>query len=120
MKNIEKVFNNMEYGPAPENDDAVRAWLESHKKGFKHYINGKWVAPASKKYFDSTNPATGKQLARIAKGNQKDIDTAVNAAHRAHTKWAKLSGHERGSLFICVGTSGTKKITSIGRVGISG
>jgi len=53
------------------------------------------VKPSSGVYFESINPSTKKQLAKIAKANKKDVDKAVSAAKKALPKWAKLSGHER-------------------------
>ena len=109
MKEIETVFNTMEYGPAPESQEDVQAWLQVHKSGFKHYIDGKWVAPSGGQYFDSTNPATGDCLAKIAKGNQGDIDLAVTAAHSAHKKWSKLSGHQRARYLYALARAVQKK-----------
>ena len=83
----------MDYGPAPESDAEVRAWLATHKSSFGHFIGGKFVPGA--KHFDSTEPATGKSLARVAEGSKKDIDAAVSAARRAQGPWEKLGGHGR-------------------------
>ncbi len=83
----------MDYGPAPESDAEVRAWLATHKSSFGHFIGGKFVPGA--KHFDSTEPATGKFLARVAEGSNKDIDAAVSAARRAQGPWEKLGGHGR-------------------------
>jgi len=83
----------MDYGPAPESDAEVRAWLATHKSSFGHFIGGKFVPGA--KHFDSTEPATGKFLARVAEGSKKDIDAAVSAARRAQGPWEKLGGHGR-------------------------
>ena len=61
------------------------------------FINGKFVAPKSGKYFDTINPATEKVLAKVAEANEEDIDLAVKAARKAYdTTWSKLSGKERG------------------------
>ncbi|MEP6775381.1 MAG: aldehyde dehydrogenase family protein, partial [Chloroflexota bacterium] len=46
-------------------------------------------------YFDSTNPASGKVIARIAKGNSADVDAAVAAAGAAFETWSKTQGHVR-------------------------
>ena len=83
----------MEYGPAPESDAEVRAWLATHKSSFGHFIGGSFVAGA--KQIDTNEPATGKLLARIADGSKKDIDAAVSAARKAQGPWEKLGGHGR-------------------------
>ena len=46
-------------------------------------IDGRWVAAASGKTFESRNPATGELLAHVAEGDREDINRAVAAAtHR--------------------------------------
>ncbi|HRA93763.1 MAG TPA: aldehyde dehydrogenase family protein [Aestuariivirga sp.] len=90
---VAEYFETMDYGPAPESDAEVRAWLATHKSSFGHFIGGKFVPGA--KHFDSTEPATGKSLARVAEGSKKDIDAAVSAARRAQGPWEKLGGHGR-------------------------
>ncbi|MBT5092594.1 MAG: aldehyde dehydrogenase family protein, partial [Halobacteriovoraceae bacterium] len=83
------VFN---YSPAPESSAVVNL-----QDKYKHFINGEFVAPSSGKYFESVNPANGKALAKVAHGNAKDVDVAVEAAESAYNNtWSKLSGKERG------------------------
>ncbi|MFT7686947.1 MAG: aldehyde dehydrogenase (NAD+) [Candidatus Azotimanducaceae bacterium] len=94
MKIIE-AFNDMSYGPAPENSDLVKEWLNSHKKGFSFYINGEWVKPVKTKFFDSRNPATGEVLAKVSSASDKDVDIAVSAARDALPVWSALGGHGR-------------------------
>ena len=90
---IAEYFETMDYGPAPESDSEVRAWLATHKSSFGHFIGGKFVSGA--KQIDTNEPATGKLLARIADGSKKDIDAAVSAARKAQGPWEKLGGHGR-------------------------
>ena len=95
MVHVKDVLQSMDYGPAPEGNEHVLAWLESHKDGFGHFIDGKFTDPAAGKSFEVTNPADGKTLARVAHGTAEDVDRAVAAAARAFKSWSKLSGHER-------------------------
>ncbi|MFZ1677723.1 MAG: aldehyde dehydrogenase family protein [Saprospiraceae bacterium] len=92
---VKTIFNNMDYGYAPESSSAADEWLDAHKRKFTLYIDGKWQAPLSKKYFESVNPATTKNLALIAQANDKDVDKAVKAARKALPKWIKLGAHAR-------------------------
>ncbi len=85
----------MEYGPAPESTTAAIEFLETHKRTFQLYINGKWKAPRSKKYFDSINPSTKEKLAKLAEANAKDVDDAVMAANKALPKWVEIGPHKR-------------------------
>lgn len=78
--------------PAPESTTHFKL-----KDTYDLFINGKFVAPKSGKYFDTINPATEKVLAKVAEANEADIDSAVKAARKAYdTTWSKLSGKERG------------------------
>jgi aldehyde dehydrogenase (NAD+) len=66
------------------------------KPKYQLFIDGKFVEPASKKYFDSINPATGKVLSSVALASKKDVDVAVKAAQKAYdTVWSKTSPSER-------------------------
>jgi aldehyde dehydrogenase (NAD+) len=61
------------------------------------FINGRFVAPKSGKWFDSINPATEEKLTEIAEADGRDVDAAVQAARRAFNGvWSKLPGRERG------------------------
>jgi phenylacetaldehyde dehydrogenase len=64
----------------------------------KLLINNEWTAPASDKYFDVENPATGEVIAHVAEGTKEDIDHAVRAARRAFESgaWPKMTASERG------------------------
>ena len=78
--------------PAPESTATIKL-----KETYDLFINGKFVAPKSGKYFDTINPANEKVLAKVAEANEEDIDLAVKAARKAYTtSWSKLSGKERG------------------------
>jgi aldehyde dehydrogenase (NAD+) len=90
---IKEIFDRMDYGPAPEGNAEVKAWLAKHKGTFGHFIDGGFVKPGAG--FATKNPATGDTLATVTQGTAKDIDAAVAAARRAQPKWARLPGHAR-------------------------
>jgi len=80
------------YAPAPESSSYIK-----FQPRYSLFINGKFVAPHSGKYFGSINPATEEKLAEIAEGDNHDVDRAVQSARRAYQNtWGKLSGRERG------------------------
>src|SRR5690625_3279719 len=64
------------------------------------YINGEWVKPSSGEYFESVYPATGKAWCKVARGNEEDVNKAVEAAYDALTnpEWANTTFTERGHL----------------------
>ena len=80
------------YAPAPEAHDYIAL-----KKRYQLFINGKFVAPHSGKYFPSINPATEETLAEIAEGDAYDVDQAIKSARAAYKNvWSKMPGRERG------------------------
>ena len=96
MTTVAKIFETMEYGPAPESATPALDWIKQHDNGrFGQYINGRWVAPAEGQYFETINPATKAVLAQVAQGSKTDVDAAVAAANGAAAGWAGLPAHAR-------------------------
>ncbi len=96
MATVAKLFETMEYGPAPESDAPALEWIKQHDNGrFGHFINGRWVAPTEGQYFETIDPATKRVLARVAQGSKADVDAAVAAANAAAPAWAGLPPHAR-------------------------
>ena len=85
---LNKTWN---YSDAPESTDHII--LEAK---YSLFINGEFVNPNAKKYFDTINPATDEVIAKVAYANKRDIDLAVKSARRAFTSWSKLPSAERG------------------------
>ncbi len=85
-------MNKFDYAPALESTSIV-----SIADTYKLFINGKFIAPKSGRYFPTINPATGKELAKIADANAADVDLAVKSARAAYVKvWSKMPAAERG------------------------
>jgi aldehyde dehydrogenase (NAD+) len=85
-------MNPFEYAPALESTAIV-----SIAERYNLFINGKFVAPKSGKYFSTINPATEKSLSEIADASAADVDLAVQAARGAYSKvWSKMPPVERG------------------------
>jgi hypothetical protein len=40
-----EIFDTMDYGPAPESDAEVRAWIANKGPAFGHFIDGAFQAP---------------------------------------------------------------------------
>lgn len=64
-------------------------------------INGKEVD--SSDTFETINPATGKVIAEVANGGQREVDAAVAAAKAAFPKWSNMPVKERSRLIRKVG-----------------
>lgn len=92
MSKLLEIFNTMEYGPAPEAPDAVKAWLDEHNRKFGLFINNEWVMPKGAKFYSSINPANGELLAETTQAGQKEVDAAVAAARSAFGTWSKTPG----------------------------
>ena len=87
----ELLFGDLwEYDPAPETAPAHIA------AQYGLFINGKFTAPKSKKFFDSISPGNEKKVSEIALANEADVNAAFAAASAAFPKWSKLPGAERG------------------------
>jgi len=80
-----------QYAPSPESTDHI-----SIEPKYDLFINGKFTAPKSKKYFDTLNPATEEKLSRVAHAGTADVDAAVKSARKAYeTVWSKMPASER-------------------------
>ncbi len=86
-----KFGTSWKYAPAPENQDHVIL-----KDQYDLFIGGKFVKPVAGKYFKTINPATGRKIALVAEGTDKDINKAVKAAKKAFPGWSGLDASQRG------------------------
>ena len=61
------------------------------------FIGGQWRPPSSGETYATINPATEEESARVAKGDERDIDAAVQAARQAFDQgpWPKMPAAER-------------------------
>ena len=94
MTDIPDFFEQMEYGPAPEDASVAHAWLRDHGAVFGHWINGRRTSPRCD--FPSNNPADGTLLAELSQGTADDVDHAVRVARASLKAWQSLSGDQRG------------------------
>jgi hypothetical protein len=72
MSTLLEIFKTMEYGPAPESPDAVKAWLDEHNRKFGLFINNEWVTPKGAKYYPSYDPSNGELLAETVQAGKKE------------------------------------------------
>ena len=70
---------------------------------YKLYIDGKWVNSNTGKTFPSLNPAKPKQvLGLFQKGNENDVEKAVEAAEKAFDSWNGTPAPKRGLILLRV------------------
>ncbi len=86
-----------DYGPAPESISHVQL-----KSSYDLFIGGEWVKPASGKYFETVNPATGKVFPNAPGAGQNPVDAAVFAASRALDSGGNTPGAERARLIYAI------------------
>ncbi|APX26160.1 MULTISPECIES: aldehyde dehydrogenase [Salipiger] len=69
-------------------------------KSYRIFIDNEWRNSASGEVFESWNPFTDKPWALIPKCDMRDVDDAVEAAHRAFHSgpWPQMTATERGHL----------------------
>ena len=78
--------------------EAARAFLA--KKDKQLLIDGAWRDAFDGGLLDTFDPASGRQLARLAKGTSADVDDAVAAARKAFEsdRWRGMTPSARGKL----------------------
>ena len=70
------------------------------KSRYGNFIGGAWVEPLDGKYFENTSPTTGKVICEIARSNAKDVEAALDAAHKAAPGWGKTGPTERANMLL--------------------
>lgn len=61
-------------------------------------IDGKRVKPEGGQYTTIINPATEEVMAKVAQGNEKDVDTAVKVARAALKVWNGMRAGDRAKI----------------------
>ena len=72
----------------------------SFKSRYENFIGGKWVSPVDGQYFDNVSPVDGQVFCKIPRSNDKDINLALDAAHKAKDAWAATSVTERSNILL--------------------
>ncbi|TPM29139.1 aldehyde dehydrogenase family protein [Mesorhizobium sp. B2-3-5] len=101
--NILERYHAMEYGPAPEARNESDAWLAARDFSKALFIGGDWKAAGGGKTFETSEPSSGKLLAKVSDANAADIDAAVAAATKALPKWSASSGYVRAKVLYAIG-----------------
>ena len=72
----------------------------SELKRYQMYIDGEWTDAENGATFTSVNPATGETWAVVPEASERDVNRAVEAAHRAFKDgpWSKLTPTARGKM----------------------
>ncbi|MEM7412036.1 MAG: aldehyde dehydrogenase family protein [Myxococcota bacterium] len=73
------------------------------KETWQHFIDGEWVAGKSGEILDSSDPATGAHITKIARGNAADVDRAVASSRAAASEWRAMLPMDRARLITEIG-----------------
>ncbi|CAN5116835.1 aldehyde dehydrogenase family protein [soil metagenome] len=65
---------------------------------YGNFIGGRWLAPMKGETFTDYSPINGRPLVEIAKSTPEDVETALDAAHKAKDGWARISPAERAMI----------------------
>ncbi|WP_095587943.1 aldehyde dehydrogenase [Actibacterium ureilyticum] len=79
---------------------AAGTFTSPFKTRYDNYIGGKFVPPASGKYFENITPITGAVVCEIAQSGAADVELALDAAHAAKDAWGKTSPAERSNILL--------------------
>jgi malonate-semialdehyde dehydrogenase (acetylating)/methylmalonate-semialdehyde dehydrogenase len=60
-----------------------------------NYINGEWIKPDVKEYYEVINPATGQVIAQTPLCNTVDVNSAAQAAAAAFHAWRRTPVGDR-------------------------
>ena len=92
---IDRLFETLPWGPAPESAKDALRWLDAHGRRFGLFIGGRWVKGSGGETLATQNPATKEPLATVVQAGAADVAAAVAAARKAQKAWAALPDHAR-------------------------
>jgi len=72
----------------------------SLRSRYDNFIGGEWVAPAKGQYFVNNSPINDEPLCEVARSTAEDIETALDAAHKAKKAWASTSAADRANILL--------------------
>ena len=70
---------------------------------FNHWVNGAEVLPSSGEYLPTFDPMTTQPWAEVARGNQIDVEIAVESAQRAFDSWRRVGPSTRAQVLWTLG-----------------
>ncbi|HEY9384468.1 MAG TPA: aldehyde dehydrogenase family protein, partial [Gemmatimonadales bacterium] len=83
---------------------------------FKNFIAGRWVAPATRSYFENRNPADTRDLiGRFPDSGPADVASAVRSAEAGFRLWSRVPAPARGDVLRRVGDLLSERKEAIAR-----
>ncbi len=81
-------------GQLPSGLDSSKLALPLRAK-YDNWIGGEYRAPAGGKYFENPSPVTGQTICEVARSDQHDVESAIDAAHAAAVSWNRKPAADR-------------------------
>ena len=86
-------------------------------QNFKMFINGEWVNSSSGKKIKSLNPENNEVWATVPEANEKDVNNAVQCAHKAfENSWSKIHPKERAKYLRLIGEQLRANAEHLGKI----
>ncbi len=83
----------------------------------KCFVNGAWVPPVGGEFLTLVNPSDGSEICQIARGQQADIDAAVQAAEAALSGgWGRMTALERGRILTRIGQLVLERVDALAEI----
>ena len=67
---------------------------------YGNFIGGEWVEPRSGRYMQNISPVTGKVVCEVPRSDAKDIEAALDAAHKVRDAWGRTSAAHRSNILL--------------------
>jgi betaine-aldehyde dehydrogenase/aminobutyraldehyde dehydrogenase len=67
---------------------------------YKNFVGGEWVDALSGETMEVLNPATSETIAEVPRGNEQDVERAVDAARKALPDWLDKTPKDRMELLL--------------------
>ncbi|MBX7150995.1 aldehyde dehydrogenase [bacterium] len=78
-----------------------------------NYIDGQFVEPASRRYLDNYNPATGEVYSLIPDSDEHDVAAAVSSAEKAFSVWSVMPIEQRSRILMRISEMIDKNIEKL-------
>jgi succinate-semialdehyde dehydrogenase/glutarate-semialdehyde dehydrogenase len=80
------------------------------------FINGQWLDAADGRSLAVFNPATGKEIGRVAHASKVDLDKALEAAQKGFETWRDMTAAERSKIMRKAAGFMRERADAIGRL----
>ena len=84
--------------PSPTHNNAILVQTEPIQ--IQNFIDGGFIGPASGRYLDNIEPATGKPYSQVADSDLRDVELAVASAEKAFAGWSRTPTEERSRIIL--------------------